>query len=308
MTILGSTLQSQSGAAHMALGLAVVIFVGTIALIVGFLLTQRETAVTNVLDFAEKALREDSAVWGADRALRALRTSSDRAGVRCPSIVRCTMDLGWVRVDLAVPTVAPPSPWTSSADGRVWSAPMASIQALALDLPPTDEFAAMVAVGTTESGVVLLDLCRAAGPIEVHGERRVVSAVLNRFIGQLATDPWSAECTILAVGLVLEMVQGRSVSVAEALEVLRADATPGVIFFRRQPRGEERVQLDALLNAPGNRWGVVVAEKTDRAKWSFAVEDDGRLDAGVLGVMRWADIGRSQQADSALFPSDGGSS
>ncbi|KQO59959.1 hypothetical protein [Curtobacterium sp. Leaf261] len=305
---------------HLAATIAAILFVGAVAFTVPVFVGRRRGQAPDAVRWADGSRREDAAAWGVDRVLRAARTSCVQAGFVFPGIVRCTVGVT-IDLDLAAPTIGPPAPWTTTPDGRVWSTSMASLQAIGLDDTRGEDFAVVVALGTTvgagqpadagasaAAGVtagatagatVLADLRRAGGPIQLTGDADAVRAVARRIVDQLHTDPWSMTTPVLSVGLRSgDLGTTAPVSLADGIAAVRENSSPGLLVLASAPRGANATALSAALALPGNRWAVIVLGRVRHGRWSFDVSRDGTMSSPEFGDLRWADIALSAPIDT----------
>jgi hypothetical protein len=281
---------------HLALTVAVIIVAAVLAFAVPVALGRRN-APHDAVARGEAIRREPNAAWAVDRALRVLVDACARDGVGFPGALTVTMGPAAVSAALARPTVAPPAPFLTPPDGRVWSAPMDLVQRYPLDDAPSDEFATAVALGSSEAGLVVADLRRVHGIVAIGGDRGARRAVARRIVDQIVTNPWSASTDLITVGLRDDEVPaGRTMSVRDALAAVTTPSTRGVVVFGKLPSGQDGTDLLAALEAPGNRWGVVVLAAAQDARWQLTAHTDGRLTSEVLGELRWADLALSASA------------
>lgn len=295
---------------HLAVTIAAILFVGAVAFTVPVLVGRRRGQALDAVRWADGSRREDAAAWGTDRVLRAARASCVQAGFVFPGIVRCTVG-STIDLDLAAPTIGPPAPWTTTPDGRVWSASMASLQAIGLDDSRGEDFAVVVALGgsvsasapapgsTTAGTTVLADLRRAGGPIQFTGDTEAVRAVARRIVDQLHTDPWSVTTPVLSVGVRTgDLGTTAPVSLADGIAAVRENSSPGLLVLASAPRGANATALSTALALPGNRWAVIVLGRVRYGRWSFAVSRDGTMTSPEFGALRWADIALSVPIDT----------
>jgi hypothetical protein len=280
-------------ASHVVLGIAVLVFVATVAIALPTVIAMRRGTSTDAVAWADLLRRDDGSVWTTDRVLRSVAASCRAAGVVFPGFVRASIGTT-VRLDLAAPTVAPPVPWTSTVDGRSWSAPMAALQALGLVDAPVDRFATVVGFGSDTDGTVVVDLAAIGGVVALDGDRAARRAVAHRIADQVRTSPWSTATSVLTVGVADgELGAARSVSVTEALATVTADATPGLLVVRAMPGGAEGRELARLLERPSGRWAVVALQPGPLGRWTLTCRRDGVLTSPELGTVRWMDAALS---------------
>jgi hypothetical protein len=279
---------------HLVLSAAALLFLATLAFVVPTIVALRRRTTTEAIAWADVPQREAGAAWATDRVLRSVEASCHDAGVGFPGFVRAVVGTT-VRLDLASPTVAPPAPWTTTPDGRSWSAPMWALQAVPLTTAAGTDFATVVGLGGDADGAVLVDLRRVGGFVALGGDTTARGAVARRVVDQVRTDPWSVGTTVLTVG-VGDVVSGgptTSVSVAEALAAVSADATPGLLVVRDVPGGADGRELARLLERPGGRWAAVALRPSALARWTLDCRRDGTLVSDELGTVRWMDLALS---------------
>ncbi|QWS33237.1 hypothetical protein [Curtobacterium aetherium] len=285
-------------ASHAVLGIAVLVFVATVAIVVPTVIAMRRGTSTDAVAWADLLRRDDGSVWTTDRVLRSVEASCRAAGVVFPGFVRASVG-PTVRLDLAAPTVAPPVPWTATVDGRSWSAPMPALQALGLVGTATDRFATAVGLGSDTDGTVVVDLAAIGGAVALGGDRAARLAVAHRIADQVRTAPWSTGTTVLTVGIGDgELGPARSVSVHEAVATVAADATPGLLVVRTLPGGTDGRELARLLERPTGRWAVVALQPGALARWTLTCRRDGVLTSPELGTVRWVDVALSTPAST----------
>ena len=140
-----------------------------------------------------------SAAWTIDRALKALTTACDGEDIAFPGVYLVTVDAASVRVTVSKPSVKAPAGWTASSDGRTWSAQLAALQASDVRDTGGHSFAGLVMLGASDDGQVLLDLDQAAGPISVDGPKGAVDEIVEAWITELTTNPWSATVRVARI-------------------------------------------------------------------------------------------------------------
>src|SRR5205823_5722880 len=83
---------------------------------------------------------------------------------------------------------------------------------------------ALVTVGDTDTGAVLIDL-HEMGTLTVEGERKHVTTILTAMAAELATAPWSEACDIVLVDLDERLTRLERVQTVSKADVL-AQMTP----------------------------------------------------------------------------------
>ncbi|MFD0685426.1 bacterial transcriptional activator domain-containing protein [Actinomadura fibrosa] len=180
----------------------------------------------------------------------------------------------------------------------------------------------LVSIGTNENGRILVDLEAAHGLIAVRGPEDTRRAVLAAIALELATNRWSDHMRITLVGFGAELgeglaevapdrirsvptladalpeLEGRSEEVRQALAASGVDSVltgrcrgvfgeawmPHYLIMADRPSEREADRLVALART-GTRMaaGYLVAGEVQGATWTWDVDGDGRLHAGVLG-------------------------
>lgn len=284
---------------HLLLTIAALLFLGTLAFVIPTLVAMRRRQTTDAIAWSDLPRRDDGAPWATDRVLRSVEVSCTAAHVAFPGFVRAVVGTT-VRLDLASPTVAPPEPWTTTPDGRSWSAPMWALQAIPLLDAPSTRFATVVGLGGDADGTVLVDLSRVGGFVALGGDRAARRAVASRIADQVRTDPWSVATPVLTVGVGAgEIGHATSVSVADAVAAVTADASPGLLVVGSIPGGADGRELARLLERPGGRWAAVALHPGALARWTLDCRRDGTLVSDELGVVRWMDLALTAPIDDA---------
>ncbi|TNY38657.1 hypothetical protein EIO00_00120 [Thermomonospora catenispora] len=180
----------------------------------------------------------------------------------------------------------------------------------------------LVSLGTNRTGRILVDLEAAHGLIAVRGPAEVRRAVLAAIALELATNRWSDHMRITLVGFGVELgrslaeiapdrvravptlhdalpeLEARGEEVRQALAASGADSVltgrcrgvfgeawmPHYLIMADPPAPEEADRLLALART-GQRTaaGYLVAGEVQGAAWTWDVDAEGRLHAGVLG-------------------------
>ena len=289
-------------ASHLVLTCAALLFVATLAFVVPVIVALRRRTATDAIAWADRVRRDDATAWALDRVLRSVEASCRTAGVVFPGFVRASIG-PTVRLDLTAPTVAPPEPWTATPDGHSWSAPMQALQAVALTEDASVRFATVVGLGTDQDGSVLVDLAAVGGVVALGGDRAARTALARRVVDQVRTDPWSRTTPVLTVGIRGdEFGTVASVSVAEAVATVAADATPGLLVVQSLPGGADGRELVRLLERPSGRWAVIALQPSPLARWTLECRRDGTSTSAELGAVRWMDLGLSEPVVDEAAP------
>ncbi|MGP4024894.1 BTAD domain-containing putative transcriptional regulator [Actinomadura sp. 3N407] len=191
----------------------------------------------------------------------------------------------------------------------------------------------LVSIGTNDNGRILVDLEAAHGLIALRGAEDTRRAVLSAVAMELATNRWSDHMRITLVGFggelgeglteiapdrirsvptladALPELEGRSEEVRQALAASGVDSVltgrcrgvfgeawmPHYLIMADRPSEREADRLVALART-GTRMaaGYLVPGDVQGATWTWDVDEDGRLHAGVLGF----------DVDAQLVPDD----
>lgn len=212
---------------------------------------------------------------------------------------------------------APPAPWQSAEEGRVWVLRAADAVGLGSSAPAP--WPALVCVGLSHGFDLLVDLETAPGLVSVGGDQTVARELALSTVVDLVTHPWSDGVQVTLAGFagdegLADLAPGRLRhvrTIEEALDAADRDAqahrqllaglgVDGVLAGRLAGRGAElRPHVVVLSGAPtpeqaqrltqllsGGRGGVAVlcVGQTLAGRWRFAVDAAGHLDLGVLGL------------------------
>jgi hypothetical protein len=217
-----------------------------------------------------------SAAWTIDRALKALTTACDGEEIAFPGVYLVTVDAASVRVTVSRPSVRAPAGWTASSDGRTWSAQLAALQASDVRDTGGHSFAGLVMLGASGDGQVLLDLDQAAGPISVNGPKGAVDEIVEAWITELTTNPWSGTVRVARIN-------GRNEPNLEIVENLLADLDAGeraLIVFDEPPSRSQTAALRASFTSATTAW-ILIKGNAPVATWKFTA-NGGVLSSGFL--------------------------
>ncbi|GLZ03967.1 hypothetical protein Acsp03_14330 [Actinomadura sp. NBRC 104412] len=191
----------------------------------------------------------------------------------------------------------------------------------------------LVSIGTNEGGRILVDLEAAHGLIALRGPEETRRSVLAALALELATNRWSDHMRITLVGFggelaenlaeiapdrvravptlheALPELEGRGEEVRQALAASGVDSVltgrcrgvfgeawmPHYLIMADEPTPQEADRLVALART-GTRMaaGYLVPGEVQGATWTWEVDADGRLQAGVLGF----------EVDAQLIPEE----
>ena len=204
----------------------------------------RPTPELTVVERRVRAVADPEAPTMIDLALRHLAAALSAAPeVSVPGVlaVRCG-PLG-VEVLLDEPVATAPGQFDVGEDGHSWRLDRRitseELAALAGDQPPP--FPALVSVGTTSDGPVLIDL-GSVGSLGLAGDHDRVAATFQSIALELATTPWAASVDVVLVGgddRLAELERVRVVDPGGTLEAFRSSP---------RPDGDRNVGLAAAID------------------------------------------------------------
>ncbi|GAB2847174.1 hypothetical protein GCM10022221_53150 [Actinocorallia aurea] len=271
----------------------------------------------------EQALRLGADTEGIrvlDLGLRTLSRALAAQGRSLPTVYG--LHLGAESMDLWIAPADPnpPEPWTAHDGGQVWRLHTARLTALSVkDLADVlAPYPGMISLGVGRNGRVLADLEAANGVIALDGPPEQRKAALAAIAVELATSTWADHMRLTLVGFgpeLAELAPDRIrcvTTLAEALpelesqtaEVRRALAASGTdsvltgrcrgvsgeawmphyLVMADQPSKADAARLTGLARtAQRLSAGYVVAGHVEGATWSWTIDEEGTLDAGVLG-------------------------
>jgi hypothetical protein len=272
---------------------------------------------------AEQALRigaDTEAIRLLDLGLRQMSTSMAAEGRSLPTVYGVHLSDESLDLWIAPADRHPPAPWEPHDDGQVWRLHHEALEEL--DTADLGEVLApypgLVSIGTNDNGRILVDLEAAHGLIALHGPDEIRRAVLAAVAVELATNRWSDHMRITLVGFGAELQQiapdrirsvdslsealpeleARSAEVQQALAASGVDSVltgrcrgvfgeawmPHYLIMADQPTGDEAHRLVTLART-GQRMaaGYIVPGDVPGAAWTWEVNAEGRLQAGVLG-------------------------
>ena len=223
-----------------------------------------------------------SAAWTIDRALKALTTACDDEGIAFPGVYLITADAASVTITVSKPSAKAPARWTASSDGRTWSAQLAALQAASVRDSDGHSFAGLVMLGASDDGQVLLDFDQAAGPISVDGPKGAVDEIVEAWVTQLTTSPWSATVRVARIST-------RNEPDLQSAADLLADLGAGeraLIVFEESPSRSHTAALRALLTSATTVW-ILIKGTAPVATWKFTAAGDV-LSSGFLPDIRYS--------------------
>jgi hypothetical protein len=272
---------------------------------------------------AEQALRigaDTEAIRLLDLGLRQMSTSMAAEGRTLPTVYGVHLSEESLDLWIAPADRNPPAPWEPHDEGQVWRLHHDALEGLdRADLSDVlAPYPGLISIGTNENGRILVDLEAAHGLIALHGPDEMRRAVLAAVAVELATNRWSDHMRITLVGFGTELrqiapdrirsvaalsealpeLEARSAEVQQALTASGVDSVltgrcrgvfgeawmPHYLIMADQPTGDEAHRLVALART-GQRMaaGYIVPGEVPGAAWTWEVDEEGRLRAGVLG-------------------------
>ncbi|MDX6744538.1 hypothetical protein [Actinocorallia sp. A-T 12471] len=271
----------------------------------------------------EQALRlgaDPEGIRVLDLGLRRLSQALAAQGRTLPTVYG--LHLGAESMDLWIAPADPnpPEPWQAHDGGQVWRLHTASLTALsATDLADVlAPYPGMISLGVGQNGRVLADLEAAHGVIALDGPPDMRKAALAAVAVELATSTWADHMRLTLVGFGPELaelapdrircvptladalpeLESRTEEVRRALAATGADSVltgrcrgvsgeawmPHYLVMADQPTKADAARLTALARtAQRLSAGYVVAGHVEGAAWTWTIDEEGTLDAGVLG-------------------------
>ncbi len=239
---------------------------------------------------------DGSASLTIDTALKILTSACDEEQIRFPGLYLVTVDASSIHVLLSTPSANVPSGWTASSDGRTWTASLAGLQMQPVPDVTNERFSGLAALGTTQAGLLLLDFANARGPVSVEGPSSAVAAVVDGWLTELTSSPWSGTPQVVRLG-----AQGTPHETLEEF-IARLDAAArGIAVLDDPPSRSQAEALRALFSAPGFRWIFIVKGAVAGASWKFTARD-GLLASGFLPDVRYSASSNNQSPRSVPIP------
>jgi hypothetical protein len=135
-----------------------------------------------------------------DLTLRALGDGLARhRRTPAPQVLAAQLSPERIELLLECPDAKPPPGFEASADGWVWSADTADIDRSRPSADRLSPTPALITVGTTDIGPLLINV-EAAGTVEVVGESERVTSTLRHLALELATSAWSDHIDVATIG------------------------------------------------------------------------------------------------------------
>lgn len=249
-----------------------------------------------------------------DLALRSLsylrsQTGPDQPSGHPPEIHAALLRPDSLDLILASPDTDPPSPYTASDAGHVWSVTKSA------ELPVNRSnagdslapYPALVPIGHTEDALVLIDV-EGVGGVAITGDQVAARQVLHWVAAELALGNWSDYLHATCVGLPRELsrLDSERLSFADSLDErflaqLEHHTFSGVLSSRTSAEGEAIMpELLLLATAPDQEQaarlraittreqrtgvGVLVADDWPQAAWQLDLSADGRVSVPGIGA------------------------
>ncbi len=223
---------------------------------------------------------DESAAWTVDRAVRVLAGQCEHDGIPLPTPYLVTIDGQTIALSLTTPRNQAPSPWTARDDGRSWTATLRDLQPLLVPDGPAP-YPELVVLGSHEGRLVLLDLSRARGIIAVTGEPALRRALLDLWIHQLQQSPWSQPgLALVRVGFGAD--DGSAVASLDDADEMVRNGHCDVLVLGTAPGRRESTLLESWVRSPNINGIFVVSGEFRHARWTFALDRDGRLATDFL--------------------------
>lgn len=274
-------------------------------------------------EVALRLAADEGSVSFLDAALRHLSAELTTAGRALPQVFAASLSPERLALFIAPPEgSAPPAPWTGGDEGRYWS--LDRDPDTAEGLPPgvaapagtPAPYPGLTTIGTDERGArILVDLEGAPGIVSVGGDPSTARDVAVSIAVELATNRWSDELRVCLVGFsddltalaphrlryatdlgdVLDELEERSSrrqtssglrSVLLGRQAARTQSlvAPDLLILSAPPTEAEAGRLAMLADGREQAVGVLTVGDTPPARWRFAVQRDGRMSTGVLGL------------------------
>ncbi|MFD6288476.1 hypothetical protein [Streptomyces sp. NPDC060205] len=248
---------------------------------------------------------------GADRkvletvalGLQALAEGRVRDARRLPEVQSVVHSGQRLSVRLAQADAAAPAPWTSDVSGKEWSLDPASLRAAGTaGGGPTHPYSLTVTLGLHRGDRVLVDLAQLPGPIALTGDDHEVLSLAQAVITEVVAGPVGHLATVVLVGSattppVTDGLGARSARLYPAAtrkEALAHREAPADKDSGRSVGASRRLFVVTAAQFRDERWADAPLRETDAllvlgwitdAEWHIAVNTDGSLDTGRLGVL-----------------------
>ncbi|MFE7032597.1 hypothetical protein ACFU9Y_19990 [Streptomyces sp. NPDC057621] len=254
---------------------------------------------------------------GADRkvletvalGLQALAEGRARDARRLPDVQTVVHSGQRLTVQLGQADAAAPAPWTSDVSGKEWSLDPATLRTTGTSGGGlTHPYSLTVTLGLHRGDRVLVDLAQLPGPIALTGDDHEVLRLAQAVITEVVSGPVGHLATVVLVGSattppVTDGLGARSARLypaatrKEALAHKEAPADENGGRSAGAPVGGPHARRLFVVTAAqfrDERWADAPLRETDAllvlgwitdAEWHIAVNTDGSLDTGRLGVL-----------------------
>lgn len=210
-----------------------------------------------------------SASWTIDSALKIVTFACTAEQITFPGLYLVTVDGALIHLHLTTPSSRAPSGWTPSPDGRIWKASLADLQLQVVPNTGTERFSGVATLGATDSGRLLLDFNQAHGPVSVEGPATAVADVVEGWLAELTSNPWSGSPQIVRLA-------ARGTAQQETLGEFLAgvdSAQYGIAVVEDTPSKTQGEALRALYARADFRWIFIIKGPLSGASWKFTVQD-----------------------------------
>jgi len=275
-----SVTSTSTGSAGVSVVLVVVVIVIIIAGAALYPWWRRRRATTpSQPDFSTT---DRSASWTIDSALKIVVAACDAEQIAFPGLYLVTVDATSVHLHLSVPSAQVPDGWTASPDGRSWSASLSHLQTQPVPAISNQQFSAVATLGSTDSGRLLLDFHQANGVISVDGPAASVTDVVEGWLTELTSNPWSTSPDVIRLG-----ARGSAQQPTLDEFLARTDRPDtGIAVVEDSPNRAQGVALRQLATEPDSNWIVVIKSTFTSASWAFSARD-GLLTSNFLPDVRY---------------------
>jgi hypothetical protein len=276
-----ATASPDAPAPPIALWIVVAILIAAAVASAALFVVRRRRAAPPKSRERDFAVTDRSASWTIDSALKILTSAGDSEQIDIPGIYLVTMDGSAIHLLLSSPSVKAPSGWTASPDGRTWTATLAQLQGQRVPDTSNEPFAGLATLGTAQTGRTLVDFSQARGLISVEGPPSLVADVVDGWVTELTSNPWSGSPKVIRFG-------NPDASQRESFDrflARLAEPTRGIAVLDGALSRSQAESIRTLFSAPSFGWIVIVTGAEASASWRFTVHD-GLLTSGFLPDVR----------------------
>lgn len=223
-----------------------------------------------------------SASWTIDSALKIVTSACEAEQIAFPGLYFVVVDSSSIHLHLSVPSAKVPVGWTASPDGRRWSATLAHLQTQPVPAVTNEQFAAIATLGTTDTGRLLIDFNQANGVVSVDGSSAAVTDVVEGWLTELTSNPWSGSREVVRLA-------SRGNTQQQSLDdfLTQTDhAETGVVVIEASPTRAQGEAIRALSLTPDFTSIVIVKGAFPSASWAFTARD-GVLTSDFLPDIRY---------------------